>query len=156
VAPSDRPTHPVLTGQGAAAETMASRRGALRGGGLPSTTAQECDRCQGDSEGSLMFPCGRQVTLCIACTTMFTDFLQLRMQRVQSPLRPSARSTVRSSSQPPDSPPSARQGAASTNSPTASMSPIRLPLMRAATLHRGPQQQRSLGSHTGSEVSERV
>jgi hypothetical protein len=141
---------------------MASRRGALRGGGLPSTTAQECDRCQGDSEGSLMFPCGRQVTLCIACTTMFTDFLQLRMQRSrqwrqsQSPPRPSARSTVRSSSQLPDSPPSARQGAASTNSPTASMSPIRSPLMRAAARHRGPQQQRSLGSHTGSEVSERV
>ena len=63
---------------------MASRRAPLgpRGavaGGLSSTTAQECDRCQGDSEGSLMFPCGRQVTLCIACTTMFTDFLQGRL-----------------------------------------------------------------------------
>eukprot|EP00001_Collodictyon_triciliatum_P182346 32556_4 len=24
----------------------------------------------------LQFPCGRQVTLCIACTTTFSDFLQ--------------------------------------------------------------------------------
>jgi len=27
------------------------------------------------------FPCGRQVTLCIACTSTFTDFLQARLHR---------------------------------------------------------------------------
>jgi len=127
-----------------------------------------------------MFPCGRQVTLCIACTTMFTDFLQGRLHgagrdQLQAPpspprlgvqpcvrhsARPSTASGHSSSSRQPDSspgrPPSAHLAAAKTgkeghHTQPAFVSPIESHLERAAALYGSPQR-RYMGSEVGTHA----
>jgi len=84
------------------------------------------------------FPCGRQVTLCIACTTTFTDFLQARLQGEAQASKPPSTAAPRV-----DSPSTAGQGhgtipqsAAAVQRPTSgsSLPAVRSPVRNRSTL----------------------
>lgn len=84
------------------------------------------------------FPCGRQVTLCIACTTTFTDFLQARLQsepnRTVSSMASRAWSPLMARTPDPPSASAAADGSAATKLPSANSPAVGSPARNRSAL----------------------